>query len=155
MHNCIYFVLRYRPTICFPSQETFELGVHTSADGSVSDRKMATTRRCETQSKISGPNTSFRTKNEVYVIYLYIVYYDGKGKPIHLHDIVLLAICFPVPDKTSSGFVKVLTAIGAFQTSCMPFQVRRYFQYVMILNWSTTSSTARWRPVDIWKICIM
>lgn len=63
--------------------------------------------------------------------------------------IISFAIGFAVPDETSAGLIQVLAALCTFQAGCMPLQVGRDSQYVLVMDLTSTSYTHR----ESWLLC--
>lgn len=57
--------------------------------------------------------------------------------------IISFAVRFPVTDETSAGLIQVLAALCALQAGCMPLQVGRDSQYVLVMDLTSTSYTHR------------
>lgn len=57
--------------------------------------------------------------------------------------IISFAIGFPVPDETSARLVQVLAALGALEAGCVPLQVGRDPQDVLVVDLAPTSHTHR------------
>ena len=72
-------------------------------------------------------------------------YYISKLLPY----IISFAIGFAVPDETSAGLIQILAALCALQAGCMPLQVGRDSQYVLVMDLTSTSDTHR----DSWLLC--
>ncbi len=74
--------------------------------------------------------------------------YTGNISKI-LPYIISFAIGFPVPDETSAGLIQVLAALRTLQAGCMPLQVGRHSQYVLVMDLTSTSYTHR----ESWLLC--
>lgn len=55
--------------------------------------------------------------------------------------IISFAVGFSVSDETCAGLIQVLAALRALQAGCVPLQVRRDSQYVLVMDLASTSYT--------------
>lgn len=60
---------------------------------------------------------------------------------IILPYIISFAVGFSVSDETCAGLIQVLAALRALQAGCVPLQVRRDSQYVLVMDLASTSYT--------------
>lgn len=65
----------------------------------------------------------------------------GGNIAIILPYIISFAVGFSVSDETCAGLIQVLAALGALQAGCVPLQVRRDSQYVLVMDLASTSDT--------------
>lgn len=57
--------------------------------------------------------------------------------------IISLAVRFPVPYEASARLVQVLVALHAFQTGCVPLQVRGDPQNILVMDLTAAAYTHR------------
>lgn len=66
-----------------------------------------------------------------------------KNRKKNLPYIISLAVRFPVPYEASARLVQVLVALHAFQTGCVPLQVRGDPQNILVMDLTAAAYTHR------------